>query len=142
MTEWVHTHTVVVNNRRREVMAFDGNGNVVIELAGPLPAAGVALYTREEWEACDAPYVGAFTNEDGELRFTVGDLSNVCDLHVQCADVVIVAGRAVSWAAVVEHMNDEIRERIHADFDGTPQQFADAYAAAHAAQFGEPFAVP
>lgn len=44
----------------------------------------------------------------------------------------------IDFAAAVEMMDDEIRERIHAEIAPcTEQEFFDAYAAAHKEQFGE-----
>ena len=48
-------------------------------------------------------------------------------------------GVKIDFDAAVSLMDDDIREAIHAtgDYDDDPQGFFDAYAAAHAAEFGE-----
>ena len=56
--------------------------------------------------------------------------------------VVYVDGREHDYAAVVSLMDDEIRERLHAELSPCDeQQFFDAYAAAHEEKFGQIFGV-
>ena len=46
------------------------------------------------------------------------------------------------FAAAVELMDDDIRERLHLEMAPCPnQEFFEAYCAAHVAKFGEPFIV-
>lgn len=54
---------------------------------------------------------------------------------------VYIGDDFVPLDAAAALMDDDIRETIHAEGIDEPQQFADAYAAAHLAKFGEPFHV-
>lgn len=52
--------------------------------------------------------------------------------------VVIINGREVYYNAAEALMDDGLRERLHGEIAPcTEQQFADAYAEAHASAFGE-----
>ena len=56
--------------------------------------------------------------------------------------VVYLDGREYDEAAVVALMDDEIRERLHAErAPCAPQEFLDAYVVEHEAKFGAQFAV-
>ena len=55
---------------------------------------------------------------------------------------IILNGKEFDADAVINLMDDDLREEIHATFAGeTEQEFIDAYAAAHAVKFGEEFVV-
>ena len=61
---------------------------------------------------------------------------------------VIVNGKSVDFDAVVELMDDDLREHLHStvtDYDQDDpksyQNFVNAYAVAHAEKFGEDFEV-
>ena len=50
-------------------------------------------------------------------------------------------GITIDFDTAVNLMDDDTREAIHAtgDYDGNPQGFFDAYAAAHLDKFGQPW---
>lgn len=48
-------------------------------------------------------------------------------------------GKTINFEAAVNAMDDETREQIHAQGIDNEQAFFDAYAAAHAAKFSEPW---
>ena len=55
---------------------------------------------------------------------------------------VVIDGRAVDFDAAANLMDDDIREALNSSIGGcSPQEFIDAYAAAHEAKFGEDFRV-
>lgn len=55
---------------------------------------------------------------------------------------VLINNQIVDFDGAVSLMDDETREMVHNSFDGeTEQEFADAYATAHEAKFGEVFSV-
>lgn len=136
--EWIHTHTVVVDGRRREVMAFDGL-SIVRRLSALPEGRVISLYTRAEWDSADSAYVLAEMRGDG-LVFLVGDLCSVCDLP--CTDApasVVVSGRVVPLADLAPLFDDALREALHAEGITDPQHFVDEYAVAHRIKFGEEF---
>lgn len=56
--------------------------------------------------------------------------------------MVIVDGRSVDFDAVVELMDDNIREEMHAYYDAiSDQDFVDEYCRRHKDKFGEHFTV-
>ena len=55
---------------------------------------------------------------------------------------VTINNQAVDFDGAVALMDDDLREAVHSAFiEGTEQDFADMYAAAHKARFGSVFAV-
>lgn len=52
---------------------------------------------------------------------------------------VTLNGNEYDFDAVVNMMNDELREQLHAEGIEDPQEFTDRYAEAHADKFGETF---
>lgn len=55
---------------------------------------------------------------------------------------VVIENQEVDFDGAVALMDDEVRETVHATFDGdSEQEFLDAYRAAHIAKFGTEFAV-
>lgn len=55
---------------------------------------------------------------------------------------VTLNDREILFSAAVALMDDDIREALHSEMSPCePQEFIDAYAAAHAKKFGETFQV-
>lgn len=57
----------------------------------------------------------------------------------QSTTKVTLNGYEYDFDAIVNMMDDDIREGIHADGVEDPQQFVDEYAKAHEAMYGETF---
>jgi hypothetical protein len=56
--------------------------------------------------------------------------------------IVILDGKETDFAAAAMLMDDDIRERLHADMAPcTAQDFLDAYCRAHLTKYAEPFVV-
>lgn len=55
--------------------------------------------------------------------------------------VLNINGNAINYEAAVQLMDDELREKIHADGIDDPQEFIERYVEMHAEKFdGEEFA--
>lgn len=59
------------------------------------------------------------------------------ELEDKRVKVINAAGREIDFEAAVQMMDDEIRERLHAEGYETEQAFFAAYEAAHLAKYGE-----
>lgn len=56
------------------------------------------------------------------------------------ATIINERGEQIDYDAAVELMDDELREALHAELAPCAEQvFAEAYAKAHEAKFGEPW---
>ena len=54
-------------------------------------------------------------------------------------NVINESGTMIDFDAAVQMMDDDIRERIHAEGYETEQEFFTAYERAHLEQYGEPW---
>ena len=59
----------------------------------------------------------------------------------RAATRITLNGQVFDLDAVVNLMDDDLREALHFEEFETEQAFLDAYAAAHLAKFGRPFEV-
>lgn len=80
---------------------------------------------------------------DGQEQCLDADASAECEVYVDIEEdervtVINAAGREIDFEAAVQMMDDEIRERLHAELAPcTEQEFFTVYEAAHLAKFGE-----
>jgi len=54
---------------------------------------------------------------------------------------IIIDGTAYDFDAVVNLMNDDLREQVHASGIDDPQAFVDTYRALHILTFGDDFQI-